>query len=223
LTLVALLAKTYSLRSTPLLGREQYFAFKLSVGSGSRIAEQEFRLKEKILKVEADGGYTSEITRTFNRLTLNGQDLERPTLAPVVARFDKRGNPIDRGEPQPMNPTVFTLVSVANFVPPPKPLPLGATYRGQIRFDARLQHTDANVAYKLAGLTSFGGEEAVKVTYTYREVENPVVFTGYFLFRTRDFTCVQLRGAGKNVVNADGLPTGTASVSMDLESETRGS
>jgi hypothetical protein len=222
LSLVALAAQTYSLRYVPTLGREAEYAVKSTIQAGGTTLVQEFRPKEKILAVEPDGGYTALTSGISNRMTVNGQTRDMPPPPERKVRNDRDGQPIDKEEPKPMNPLTYTLSSVVHFAPPPKPLPLGATFKNVIRFDATRAHTDANVTYKLAALTKYRGDEAVKVSFTYREVKSPVVFTGYFLFRTRDFLRVQMRASSENLVIQDGL-TGTATMAADMEKETLGS
>jgi hypothetical protein len=222
LSLVALAAQTYSLRFVPKVGHEETMVVKTTIQASGTTLVQEFGLKEKILEVAPDGGYTAQTSGTLYRMTVNGETRNLPSPPMRKVRNDRDGQPIDKEAPKPIDPLTYTLSSVVHFVPPPKPLPLGATFKNVVRFDATRAHTDANVTYKLAVLTKYRGEEALKVSFTYREAKNPIVFTGYFLFRTRDFLRVQMRASSKNLVIQDGL-TGTATMAADLEKEPLGS
>jgi hypothetical protein len=196
---VAFAADGFKLRRTPKVGEEINMRLTADVEVMGVNATFTAKIKDKVLKVDANGDYTIESTQSEGKISFNGQDMDAPGGEATSTKYSANGAILEmKGTEVSDDQMRIANMSAFNFE--------DKTYNvgDKIAYETKPAKSNGNVGAKVelvvAGTEKVGEWDAVKVTYNYKELtgEAPAESTGTAWLSTKDATVIKVEGNYKN-------------------------
>jgi hypothetical protein len=143
----------------------------------------------KIQKVNADGSYEYETTYSKNKVVADGTEHESPAPKPRVVKHDARGKRI-RAAGEPEEPK--TLMTMADFESPEKPVNVGDTWSRNLDADANTGRPAFKITSTFVGPEKFQGVDTWKVKVTaVQKGDSPQTVEAVYYLATEDGAMVR--------------------------------
>lgn len=209
--------RTFDLVWKPKLEDKLQYRLVMDLDMSGEAIRFESNVHMRVVKLEANGDYTIEtaVRNTTARAGKRSQIL--PDEKPTAETFNVKGEKVSESKPvdDEVNPMDGILDRITEVGLPGRPVKKNDTWTKDLKGDPKRQIRPATMRYRLIDQERVGRFDAIRVSFSYREVAvRPVEADGSFLLDAKDSSLVGMEANVRNVDFGDELPPGDATLTM---------
>ena len=207
----------WTLKRAPKEGEELKFRMKASIDFQGTDFSFAALIKEKVLRVEADGTYTVESDQLEGKASFAGQEVDVPSQGATISVYKPAGDVVEiRGADT--SASAYRMANLNNIYYPEKPIKVGESWTKEIKADTKTGALDATATYKLLAEEKVGSHDTLKIEAKVTEKGNDGASAEFTAWLSKtDFGIVKMTGDWKNAPLAGAPGPVNAKVEMNRE------
>lgn len=208
--------QTYSLKRIAKVGDSHAYTLLIKTSFNGVEAVVTSKVKSKIVKVAADGGYTDESEETDTNVKVGDQDIAIPSEGPHNQSTDAKGY-ITEITGKSAEGSDYRTASAMALIYPAKAVKPGDTWQADFPANSKLGTFSAKANYTFNAVEKVGKEECARITWKYAEstTNAPLSAEGQMWIRLSDGILIKLRATVKNAPLDPSAPPADMTVEVD--------